>query len=78
MKGGVLMEDEKKDTTEEQHEEVIEEISEDKTEDLNAKIEELEKTILVKLNEIEEKIISLITSDEEVEQVEEDEDLFDY
>ena len=72
------MEDEKKDTTEEQDEEVIEEISEDKTEDLNAKIEELEKTILVKLNEIEEKIASLITSNEEVEEDVEDEDLFDY
>lgn len=68
------MEDEKKGTTEEQHEEVID----DKTEDLNAKIEELEKTILVKLNEIEEKIVSLITSNEEVEEDVEDEDLFDY
>lgn len=72
------MEDEKKDTTEVQNEEVIEEISEDNVEDLNAKIEALEKTILVKLNEIEEKISSLITSNEEVEEVEEDEDLFDY
>lgn len=73
------MEDEKKGATEEQHEEVIEEISEDNAEDLNAKIEQLEKTILVKLNEIEEKISSLITSDEEVEEDEdEDEDLFDY
>ena len=72
------MEDEKKDTTEVQHEEVIEEISEDKTEDLNAKIEELEKTILVKLNEIEEKITSFITSNEEVVEDAEDEDLFDY
>lgn len=72
------MEDKEKATTEEQHEEVIEEISEDETEDLNAKIEELEKTILVKLNEIEEKITSLITSNEEVEEDAEDEDLFDY
>ena len=72
------MEDEKKGTTEVQNEEVIEEISQDNTEDLNAKIEQLEKTILVKLNEIEEKITSLITSNEEVEEVEEDEDLFDY
>lgn len=72
------MEDEKKGTTEVQNEEVIEEISEDNTEDLNAKIEELEKTILVKLNEIEEKIASLITSNEEVEEDAEDEDLFDY
>lgn len=78
MKGGELMEDEKKGTTEVQNEEVIEEISQDNTEDLNAKIEQLEKTILVKLNEIEEKITSLITSNEEVEEVEEDEDLFDY
>lgn len=69
------MEDEKKGTTEVQHEEVIEEISDDNAEDLNAKIEALEKTILVKLNEIEEKVTSLITSNEEVE---EDEDLFDY
>lgn len=68
------MEDKEKETIEEQHEEV----SDDKTEDLNAKIEELEKTILVKLNDIEEKITSLITSNEEVEEVEEDEDLFDY
>lgn len=72
------MEDKEKDTNEEQHEEVIEEIAEDNTEDLNAKIEELEKTILVKLNDIEEKITSLITSNEEVEEVDEDEDLFDY
>lgn len=72
------MEDKEKETIEEQHEEVIEEISEDNVEDLNAKIEQLEKTILVKLNEIEEKITSLITSNEEVEEVEEDEDLFDY
>ena len=68
------MEDIEKDTIEE----VIEEISEDNAEDLNAKIEALEKTILVKLNDIEEKITSLITSNEEVEEVEEDEDLFDY
>lgn len=72
------MEDKEKETIEEQHEEVIDEISEDNVEDLNAKIEQLEKTILVKLNEIEEKITSLITSNEEVEEVEEDEDLFDY
>ena len=72
------MEDKEKETIEEQHEEVIEEISEDNVEDLNAKIEQLEKTILVKLNVIEEKITSLITSNEEVEEVEEDEDLFDY
>lgn len=72
------MEDEKKGTTEVQHEEVIEEISDDNAEDLNAKIEALEKTILVKLNEIEEKVTSLITSNEEVEEDEEDEDLFDY
>lgn len=68
------MEDKEKETIEEQHEE----ISEDNVEDLNAKIEALEKTILVKLNEIEEKVTSLITSNEEVEEVEEDEDLFDY
>ena len=69
------MEEKKEEVLEETKEELEEDLNNDN--DLNAKIEELEKTILVKLNEIEEKISSLITSDEEVEE-DEDEDLFDY
>lgn len=70
------MEEKKEEVLEETKEELEEDLNNDN--DLNLKIEKLEKTILVKLNEIEEKITSLITSNEEVEEVEEDEDLFDY